>query len=361
MYSQGVSPNLDFSDLPAVRDLVEKCTAMPCPDRYPYAGKLVFAAFAGTHQDAIKKGLEAREKKEKNGEKAIWAIPYLPIDPNDIGCSYDAIIRVNSQSGRAGAAYMVKTELLLDLPRPLQAHFGKVIQRESERAGKELTSKFITECFRRTYHLGTTTETRGRLFLSRFQLSTARTSSVDSGSDTESIEDSPIADTIDFATAFGIDVADAEVVVFEGELLVDGSAHCISGTGSSPISAALQALRSTFSLEVDVKSLSTHAMPTKHSKTACYLELARCASTVGNFFGVGVSSSPAGSCLRALISSINSALPEGYSFSKPRRPGPSFANRTISGSSFRVEELVLRTGAPPRGIGPNEWRHGVEA
>ncbi|KIJ36528.1 hypothetical protein M422DRAFT_61152 [Sphaerobolus stellatus SS14] len=350
MYSQGVSPELDFSDLPSVREMVVKSTGIPCPDRYPYAGKLVFAAFAGTHQDAIKKGLDEREKKIKNGEKGVWAIPYLPIDPADVGCSYDAVIRVNSQSGRAGAAYFIKKELSLDLPRSLQTHFGKVIQRESDKTGKELTSKFVVDCFKRTYHLGSSKELTSRLLLSTFRISTVSPSSSDSASGSDDTETPHNLKKLDTSTVAGIDAEDTQVVRFEGDILVDNETRKISGIGSSPISALLEALSNVLSINVKVISLSSHTL-SEDSKTASYIELSNPSNKPQTFFGVGVSSNSVASRLRAIISGINASLPVGFIFSAQCRPIPSLPSRP---------NLILRAGTPTQGIDPGEWRRGVE-
>lgn len=359
MYSQGVCPNLDFSDLPAIKELVERCTSMPCPDRHPYAGKLVFAAFAGTHQDAIKKGLDIRAKKIKNNEKAIWAIPYLAIDPADLGCSYEAIIRVNSQSGRAGAAYLVKQSLSLDMPRPMQAHFGKIIQKESDKTGKELTSIFVTECFKQTYHLGTSNDVRGRLFLKSFRLSTVSPASSESASDDSDIPHNLDALDMTFVTSPAND--DAQVVRFKGEITVDATPRNISGVGSSPISALLHALHSSLALKLKVTSLDSHTLGPDDSRTASYIGLSPLDDTSKQYFGVGVSSHATASRLRAVISAANTLLPSGHTFPAPRRPRPIIPSRPSSAASFKVEDLVLRTGISPRGIDPSEWRQRVHA
>src|SRR5262249_15345514 len=138
--------------------------------RHPYAGELVFTAFSGSHQDAIKKGFAAQAARNDG----IWSMPYLPIDPADLGCSYEAIIRVNSQSGKAGIAYLVQQSLQLKLPRRMQMAFYDVIQQIADRTGKEMTVDDITESFRRTYHLGGSPEHDGRLILRSFILSDAQ-------------------------------------------------------------------------------------------------------------------------------------------------------------------------------------------
>ncbi|WP_298436354.1 2-isopropylmalate synthase [Ottowia sp.] len=145
LYTQGVSPGLDFSDIDAVRAEVEQCNQLPVSPRHPYVGDLVYTSFSGSHQDAIKKAFAAR----KEGD--VWSIPYLPIDPKDLGRSYEAVIRVNSQSGKGGIAYLLEHEYGLELPRRLQIEFSQIVQREMDLEGKELTAQAIHAIFERSY------------------------------------------------------------------------------------------------------------------------------------------------------------------------------------------------------------------
>lgn len=145
LYTQGVSPGLDFSDIDAVRAEVEYCNQLPVPPRHPYAGDLVYTSFSGSHQDAIKKAFAARREGD------AWNIPYLPIDPKDLGRSYEAVIRVNSQSGKGGISYLLEHEYGLELPRRLQIEFSQIVQREMDVAGKELTAQDIYSIFERNY------------------------------------------------------------------------------------------------------------------------------------------------------------------------------------------------------------------
>src|SRR6202044_2300695 len=139
LYTQGVDPGLDFSDMETVVRTVEYCNQLPVPPRHPYAGELVFTAFSGSHQDAIKKGF-AVQRARKDG---IWDMPYLPIDPKDIGATYEAVIRVNSQSGKGGVAWIIQENLELDLPRRLQIAFSRIVQNLAEEKGRELTAQEI--------------------------------------------------------------------------------------------------------------------------------------------------------------------------------------------------------------------------
>ena len=148
LYTQGVSPGLDFSDIDEIRRTVEHCNQLPVHPRHPYVGDLVYTSFSGSHQDAIKKAFAAR----KEGD--IWDMPYLPIDPKDLGRSYEAVIRVNSQSGKGGIAYLLESEYGLELPRRLQIEFSQVVQRVMDVAGKELTAADLWQLFEREYGLG---------------------------------------------------------------------------------------------------------------------------------------------------------------------------------------------------------------
>jgi 2-isopropylmalate synthase, yeast type len=145
LYSQGIHPGLDFSDIDRVRKLVEECNQLPVHPRHPYAGELVFTAFSGSHQDAIKKGFAA----QKPGE--LWEVPYLPVDPADLNRSYDAVVRVNSQSGKGGVSFLLQQEAGLQLPRRLQIEFSGIVQKVSDSTGKEVKSKEIVELFEKEY------------------------------------------------------------------------------------------------------------------------------------------------------------------------------------------------------------------
>ena len=147
LFSQGVDPGLEIHDIDEIVRTVEYCNQLPVHPRHPYAGELVFTAFSGSHQDAIKKGFEALEKRNDD----LWEVPYLPIDPKDLGRTYEAVIRVNSQSGKGGVAYLLKEDHGLDLPRGLQIEFSKIVQEVTDRTGKEMTSGDIWSLFQETY------------------------------------------------------------------------------------------------------------------------------------------------------------------------------------------------------------------
>lgn len=149
LYTQGIAPELDFSQMKKVVEIVEECNQLPVAPRHPYAGELVFTAFSGSHQDAIKKGFAARQ----NTPNAFWEVPYLPLDPADIGCSYEAVIRVNSQSGKSGAAWLLEQNHGLNLPRKLQQEFSQHVQNAADADGKEMSQMAIWNLFRQTYGL----------------------------------------------------------------------------------------------------------------------------------------------------------------------------------------------------------------
>ena len=155
LFSQGIDPQIDFSDIDEIRRTVEYCTQLPVHPRHPYAGDLVYTAFSGSHQDAIKKGLEALEEEAEQAGHPVgmhpWEAPYLPIDPKDVGRTYEAVIRVNSQSGKGGVAYVMKSEHKLDLPRRLQIEFSRVVQEQTDVAGGEMTSAAIWDAFQQEY------------------------------------------------------------------------------------------------------------------------------------------------------------------------------------------------------------------
>jgi 2-isopropylmalate synthase len=157
LFSQGIDPQIDFSDIDEIRRTVEYCTQLPVHERHPYGGDLVFTAFSGSHQDAIKKGFDSMEKDLANSATAtsvddlVWGVPYLPIDPHDIGRSYEAVVRVNSQSGKGGVAYILKSEHQLDLPRRLQIEFSGVVQKGTESTGGEVSAAELWSAFRDEY------------------------------------------------------------------------------------------------------------------------------------------------------------------------------------------------------------------
>ena len=288
LYTQGIHPNLDFSDLYSVIETVTECNDLPIHPRHPYAGELVFTAFSGSHQDAIKKGFERREKNIATNP--YWDIPYLPIDPVDIGCTYEAVIRVNSQSGKGGIAYLVKQAMHLDLPRRLQVSFYQIVQAIADRTGKEMTTDDITTAFRSTYHLGSHYE--GRLALRSFTLSEIQ---------------SPPEDTSDSEGY-------SERRRFEGHISVDGVVRVVHGEGNGPLSALLSALRSHLDIHLNIREYVEHAIGEGTSvKAASYVELVghevnlKDKSSSGTW-GVAIDADIVTSGLRAVLSAVNSVV-----------------------------------------------------
>lgn len=291
LYTQGIPPGLDFSDLESIIDTVTQCNDLPVHPRHPYAGELVFTAFSGSHQDAIKKGFEAQRVRHATAaadEPRYWDMPYLPIDPADLGQTYEAVIRVNSQSGKGGIAYLIKQHLGLDLPRKMQITFYQVIQAISDREAREVTVEDITTAFRSTYHFGGP-KYQGRLTLRHFKISSE-----------------PTADPVDESGE-----QPDERRHFDGTLLVDGVYRVVRGDGNGPLSALLDALRTHLKIDLTIRDYTEHAVGEgKEAKAASYVEVVpaddRKSST--SWWGVGVDSDIAGSGLRALLSAVNSAI-----------------------------------------------------
>lgn len=305
LYTQGMHPNLDFSDIQACIDIVNHCNDLPVHPRHPYAGELVFTAFSGSHQDAIKKGFEAQTKRHAEarakGEPLIWDMPYLPIDPLDIGCNYEAVIRVNSQSGKGGIAYIVKTHLGMDMPRKMQIMFYKVIQEISDREAREMTIDDINNAFRTSYHLGGQ-KYDGRLVLRSFKIS-----------------DKPMTSPVD-QTHYEEGEAPDERRRFDGTLSVDGALRDIHGDGNGPLSAFLDALKTHLNIDVSIREYVEHTTGDgQNAKAASYVEVVDSKREPGQrqdgWWGAGLDTDIAGSGLRAVLSAVNNfignkALPE---------------------------------------------------
>ena len=287
-YTQGIYPNVDFGDIQHVIDVVTQCNDLPVHPRHPYAGELVFTAFSGSHQDAIKKGFEGQEKRHSlarsRGEKEIWEMPYLPIDPADLGQTYEAVIRVNSQSGKGGIAYLVKQNLHLDLPRKMQIAFYQVIQSIADREAREMTVDDITTAFRSTYHFGGGKH-EGRLALRSFKISSA-----------------PNPDTAEEAE---------DTRQFDGTISVDGVLRVIRGDGNGPISALMHALRTQLDIDLAVREYTEHSIDTEtdlqNSRAASYIELvpANDRKSARSWWGAGIDHDIVGSGLRAVLSAVN--------------------------------------------------------
>ncbi len=275
LFSQGIDPQIDFSDMAHIRRTVEHCTQLPVHERHPWGGDLVYTAFSGSHQDAIKKGLEDMEKRSKAAGKGIndldWGVPYLPIDPHDIGRSYEAVVRVNSQSGKGGVSYLLKAEHGLDLPRRLQIEFSQVVQRRTDAEGGELSGAEIWAMFADEYlHSEAETDRWGTFYPVRSTI-TGR----DDGSD-----------------------------VIESIIRVDGVEQQITGHGNGPLSAFIDAL-STIGVDVRVLDYAEHALSAGgDARAAAYVE---CAVGERVLWGVGLHESIVKASLRAIMSALNRA------------------------------------------------------
>ncbi|SCZ95849.1 BZ3500_MvSof-1268-A1-R1_Chr8-1g09837 [Microbotryum saponariae] len=266
LYTQGINPELNFSDLERVIDTVTKCNDIPVHPRAPWAGELVFTAFSGSHQDAIKKGFGIRKKEQ--GAKP-WAIPYLPVDPADIGMTYEAVIRVNSQSGKGGVAYLVQRSLQLDLPKRMQPAFYQVIQALSERTSKEITPEDIEKSFRSAYYLGP--EYNGRFTL------------------------------VDYNFA-----GEKDKKTFEGVLNYDGKDQTVRGSGNGPVSSLMDALNSSTDLKLNLKEYSEHAIGIgQDTKAAAYVELIDGRGRA--CWGVGIDVDVTAASLKAVLSAASNA------------------------------------------------------
>jgi 2-isopropylmalate synthase len=273
LFSQGIDPEIDFSDIDEIRRTVEYCNQLPVGERHPYGGDLVYTAFSGSHQDAIKKGFEFMERDAASAGVPVddfrWAVPYLPIDPKDVGRTYEAVIRVNSQSGKGGVAYIMKSEHQLDLPRRLQVEFSQVVQRHTDAEGGEVSPEQIWAIFRDEY-LPNPAAPWGRL-----DLRSHHTSSVDGEKD-------------------HLDV----------EAVLDGVPTKLSGSGNGPIAAFVAAL-STVGIDVRVLDYAEHALSAGgDAKAAAYLE---CAVGERVLWGIGVDPNIVTASLKAVVSAVNRA------------------------------------------------------
>lgn len=271
LFSQGVDPQIDFSQIDEIRRTSEYCNQMEVHPRHPYAGDLVYTAFSGSHQDAIKKGFDAMEAdaaaKGVTVDDIEWAVPYLPIDPKDVGRSYEAVIRVNSQSGKGGIAYVLKNDHKLDLPRRMQIEFSKIIQQKTDTEGGEVTPAAIWSVFQDEY-LPNPDNAWGRI-----QLRSGQSTSDTDGTDTLTVE-----------------------------AVVDGAETVLSGSGNGPISAFFAALQS---IGVDARLLDyqEHTMSEGASaQAASYIE---CAIDGQVLWGIGIDANTTRASLKAVISAVN--------------------------------------------------------
>ena len=269
LYSQGVDPKLDFSDIYEVMRTVEHCNQLPVHPRHPYTGELVFTAFSGSHQDAIKKGFAAMRKSNS----PLWEVPYLPIDPADLGRTYEAVIRVNSQSGKGGVAFILERDHGLELPRRMQMEFSQVVQKISEKSGKEVDSTTIRRAFDSTFLQALT------------PVSFVRHTSVG-------------------------DDEDESVRSLTAVVSINGVEREIAGKGNGPIDAFVHALKQTFDVDFRVVDYHQHATGAgADAQSACYFEIQ--AGRGETRYGAALNSNIVSASLMAVCSAFNRAVADG--------------------------------------------------
>ncbi len=262
MYTQGINPGLDFSDIDQVIQTVEYCNALPVHPRHPYAGELVFTAFSGSHQDAIKKGFVAQDARND----ALWEVPYLPIDPADLGRSYEAVIRVNSQSGKGGVAWVLEQDKGLKLPKRLQADFSRSVQQMADDTSRELNAEDIWHCFTRSYRLDEP---------QHFALVDYEETKASNGDR-----------------------------IFVGKIAVGGQEQSVSGRGNGLISSIVAALENNFGVALNIVDYAEHAIGHgSDAQAAAYVE---CKLTDGSIrWGVGIDADVATASVRAVLSAAS--------------------------------------------------------
>ena len=268
LHTQGVNPKLDFSDINDVRQTAEYCTQLPIHPRHPYVGELVFTAFSGSHQDAIKKGVSAM----RASNATAWRIPYLPIDPEDVGRNYEAVIRINSQSGKGGIAYIMEHDFGLILPRLLQIEFSRAIQESADAHGKELTGEEIWSAFDRVYLQA----------------------------------ENPIR-FINHQSFSENGKQDGEMRILKSQLEIDGKNTLFEGKGNGPIDAYLKSLNQHYQTNYRINNYHQHATGSGSDATsATYIELER--DDGNRFFGVGMHPNIVSASLKAVTSAFNRTL-----------------------------------------------------
>jgi 2-isopropylmalate synthase len=272
LFSQGIDPQVSFADIDEIRRTVEYCTQLPVHPRHPYAGDLVYTAFSGSHQDAIKKGLEDLDRIASEQDKPVgevpWEAPYLPIDPKDVGRTYEAVIRVNSQSGKGGVAYVLKAEHNLDLPRRAQIEFSRVIQEHTDTEGGEVTPEQIWAIYRREYLERETP----------LKLNSVHTESAVGSQDILSVN-----------------------------VYVDGDQRQLEGTGNGPIAAFVNAING-LEADYDVRVLDYHEHALSAGGDAVAAAYVECAVGDEVLWGCGIDANIVTASLKAVLSAINRSV-----------------------------------------------------
>ncbi|MGI9401424.1 MAG: 2-isopropylmalate synthase [Rhizobiaceae bacterium] len=263
LYTQGVDPGLDCSDIERIKSVYEYSNQLRIPERHPYVGELVYTAFSGSHQDAINKGMKAIRQSNRE----LWEVPYLPIDPQDVGRTYEAIIRINSQSGKGGVAYIMQEDYGINLPKKMQAEFSGVIQKITDKEGRELPSERIHKEFLREF--------------------------IDQ-------PDQPIR-FVDHSTMS--DPKGSRTRLISAEIMHDGVRHTIEGRGTGPIDGFVDALSRHLGIEFSVEDYSEHSL--QHGSDAaaiCYMEIESGGRTI---FGAGINKNIVAASLEAIVSAVN--------------------------------------------------------
>jgi 2-isopropylmalate synthase len=268
MYTQGLDPMLDCSDITRMKDIYEYSNQLRIPERHPYVGELVYTAFSGSHQDAINKGMKAAQK----ANNTLWEVPYLPIDPKDVGRSYEAIIRINSQSGKGGIAYILQSDYGLNLPRGLQVEFSQAIQAITDTEGKELPSKRIHEEFLKHY-----VDQPG----ARLKFVEHRT--------------------------FPTQIRGQRIV--EATVVDNGKEVTISGTGTGPIDGFVDALSRHVGIPFSILDYSEHSM--QRGSNAAAISYMEVEYPDGRIFGAGINTNISAASLEAVVSAVNCILSRG--------------------------------------------------
>ncbi|GMM33116.1 2-isopropylmalate synthase [Saccharomycopsis crataegensis] len=276
LYTHGINPKLDFSDLEEIIKIVERCNKIPVNERAPYGGSLVVCAFSGSHQDAIKKGFVSQDKRRIGGDKT-WKMPYLPLDPKDIGRDYEAVIRVNSQSGKGGAAWIILKALDLDLPRPLQVAFSNVVQQSADTLGRELKAQEIINLFQKEYYLNP----NNKVALVDFSIGNSGLSNPDKNRK------------------------------LMADLVINSEGETVSGVGNGPISAFTDALLKRFKIDsLAVENYNEHTLgkDKSNSEAAAYIQLSFVSRKTGELtkrFGVGIHKDVSQASILSLLSIMN--------------------------------------------------------
>ncbi|KAL8724205.1 MAG: hypothetical protein Q9166_008083 [cf. Caloplaca sp. 2 TL-2023] len=339
LYTQGIHPNIDFSDINPVIDIVEECNKIPVHPRAPYGGQLVVCAFSGSHQDAIGKGFQARKAAGATTEDR-WQMPYLPLDPEDIGRTYEAIIRVNSQSGKGGVKFIIERMLGLDLPRGLQIAFSKIFKKRADALGRELHADETVKLFQDAYHLNT----KPRFTLVDYTIDTDRSASP------VPPEKGRAQDTRNFRR------------IFAGVISIDDEEHEIRGVGNGPISSLANAL-GTLGIDLDVLNYHQHGLGERthapgegrNVKSAAYIETTA-AGSKEQVWGVGIHEDVVQASLIALLSAASSFISSQPNTPMPFRPSrsntqhPDITYLTVNGTPKSGYDAVAHLEAQVNGL-----------